>query len=71
MLTFVHTNELRVAKWAEYDFYRTGWRVPAERIKRAPSTLRRYPDKPLPQYQQQCDDGFYPLVKSVKNLDSG
>lgn len=33
MLTFVRTNELRAAKWTEFDFDKAEWRVPAERMK--------------------------------------
>lgn len=33
LLTFVRTTELRSAKWAEIDFDRSEWRIPAERMK--------------------------------------
>jgi integrase len=33
MLTFLRTNELRGAKWTEFDFDKAEWRVPAERMK--------------------------------------
>lgn len=33
MLTFVRTNELRAAKWTEFDFDKGEWRIPAERMK--------------------------------------
>jgi integrase len=33
ILTFVRTNELRGAKWAEFDLDNAEWRIPAERMK--------------------------------------
>lgn len=33
MLTFVRTTELRGARWAEFDFDKKEWRIPAERMK--------------------------------------
>ena len=33
LLTFVRTGELRGAKWAEIDFEKAQWRIPAERMK--------------------------------------
>jgi integrase len=33
LLTFVRTGELRGAKWAEIDFDKSEWRIPAERMK--------------------------------------
>ena len=33
MLTFVRTNELRAARWTEFDFDKGEWRIPAERMK--------------------------------------
>jgi len=33
LLTFVRTNELRSARWAEIDWDRAEWRIPAERMK--------------------------------------
>ena len=33
ILTFVRTGELRGAKWAEIDFEKREWRIPAERMK--------------------------------------
>jgi integrase len=33
LLTFVRTVELRAADWAEIDFDRAEWRIPAERMK--------------------------------------
>jgi integrase len=33
LLTFVRTVELRAAHWAEIDFDRAEWRIPAERMK--------------------------------------
>jgi integrase len=33
MLTFVRTNELRGAQWAEIDWDKAEWRIPAERMK--------------------------------------
>lgn len=33
MLTFVRTKELRQATWDEFDFERSEWRIPAERMK--------------------------------------
>jgi integrase len=33
LLTFVRTNELRAAEWAEIDFDKAEWRIPAERMK--------------------------------------
>ena len=33
MLTFLRTNELRGARWTEFDFNKAEWRVPAERMK--------------------------------------
>lgn len=33
LLTFVRTGELRGAKWAEIDFEKAEWRIPAERMK--------------------------------------
>lgn len=33
ILTFVRTNELREAKWAEIDWNKAEWRIPAERMK--------------------------------------
>jgi integrase len=33
LLTFVRTNELRGAHWAEIDWDKTEWRIPAERMK--------------------------------------
>lgn len=32
-LTFVRSGELRAAEWAEFDFKRPEWRIPAERMK--------------------------------------
>ena len=31
LLTFVHSSELRFARWAEVDFDKSLWRVPAKR----------------------------------------
>lgn len=40
LLTFVRTGELRTAKWAEIDFDKEEWRIPAERMKmREPHTV--------------------------------
>jgi len=33
IITFVRTNELRGAKWEEFDFNKKEWRIPAERMK--------------------------------------
>lgn len=33
MLTFVRTNELRFAKWSEFDFKAKLWRIPGARMK--------------------------------------
>jgi integrase len=33
VLTFVRSNELRGARWDEFDFERAEWRIPAERMK--------------------------------------
>jgi len=33
LLTFVRTTELRAATWAEIDFDKAEWRIPAERMK--------------------------------------
>ena len=33
LLTFVRTSELRGAEWAEIDFDKAEWRIPAERMK--------------------------------------
>ena len=33
LLTFVRTGELRGAEWAEIDFHKAEWRIPAERMK--------------------------------------
>jgi integrase len=33
LLTFVRTTELRAAKWAEINFEKGEWRIPAERMK--------------------------------------
>jgi integrase len=33
LLTFVRTNELRGAQWAEIDWDKAEWRIPAERMK--------------------------------------
>ncbi len=33
VLTFVRSRELRGARWAEFDFERAEWRIPAERMK--------------------------------------
>jgi integrase len=33
LLTFVRTGELRGAEWAEIDFDKAEWRIPAERMK--------------------------------------
>jgi integrase len=33
LLTFVRTTELRAAQWAEFDFDKAEWRIPAERMK--------------------------------------
>jgi integrase len=33
VLTFVRTGELRQAQWAEFDFDKREWRIPAERMK--------------------------------------
>lgn len=33
LLTFVRTNELRAAQWAEVDWGKAEWRIPAERMK--------------------------------------
>ena len=33
LLTFVRTGELRAAKWAEVDFEKAQWRIPAQRMK--------------------------------------
>jgi integrase len=33
LLTFVRTGELRGAEWAEVDFRKAEWRIPAERMK--------------------------------------
>ena len=33
LLTFVRTGELRGAEWAEVDFEKAEWRIPAERMK--------------------------------------
>jgi len=33
LLTFVRTKELRGAEWAEIDFEKAEWRIPAERMK--------------------------------------
>ena len=32
-LTFVRSNELRGARWEEFDFEKNEWRIPAERMK--------------------------------------
>jgi integrase len=32
-ITFVRTSELIAARWAEFDFDRNQWRIPAERMK--------------------------------------
>ena len=34
LLTFVRTKELREATWAEFDFERAEWRIPAQRMKK-------------------------------------
>ena len=34
LLTFVRTKELREAEWCEFDFDRSEWRIPAERMKK-------------------------------------
>jgi integrase len=34
LLTFVRTKELREATWAEFDFDRAEWRIPAQRMKK-------------------------------------
>lgn len=33
ILTFVRSNELRGARWEEFDFEKNEWRIPAERMK--------------------------------------
>ncbi len=33
LLAFVRTTELRAAEWAEIDFHKAEWRIPAERMK--------------------------------------
>lgn len=33
ILTFVRTNELRAAKWKEFDFENSIWKIPGERMK--------------------------------------
>ncbi len=33
LLTFVRTTELRAAQWVEFNFDKTEWRIPAERMK--------------------------------------
>lgn len=33
ILTFVRSNELRGARWEEFDFKKNEWRIPAERMK--------------------------------------
>jgi integrase len=33
LLTFVRTNELRAARWSEFDLDRGEWRIPGERMK--------------------------------------
>ena len=39
-LTFVRSGELRKAEWSEFDFDKTEWRIPAERMKmRAPHVV--------------------------------
>ncbi len=33
LLTFVHSSELRFARWDEFDFERALWRIPAQRTE--------------------------------------
>ncbi len=57
MLTFVRKRELTEAKWAEVDFDRTEWVVPAERMK-----MRKPHIIPLSKQAIECFAALQPLA---------
>ncbi len=62
LLTFVRSQELRLAKWDEVDFEKREWRIPAERMKTGKGLRQAHivplSTEALVEFQRIKDDSF-------------
>lgn len=62
LLTFVRSQELRLAKWDEVDFDKREWRIPAERMKTGKGLRQAHivplSSEAIAEFQRLTDDSF-------------
>ncbi|MEY4589988.1 MAG: hypothetical protein RL497_2064 [Pseudomonadota bacterium] len=73
LLTFVRSQELRLARWAEFDLEAKLWRIPAERMKMKTEHLVPLSRQALGILEQlkEISAGFELVFPSERNRDDG